>query len=145
MNPQDIKQLTQIIRTEIGNALEQVVLPEFAEIKNDIAILKTDVAQLKTDVAELKTDVALLKRDMIDVKEDIAELKTDVGVIKTRYPDKAYLDDKIAELRGDILQGRKQDSARVDKHIALNRMHGALTDEDVKTLEEMRPFAPLPG
>ena len=114
MTSKDIQQLQTIIRTEIGNALEEVVLPE-------LVTLKTDVAELKTDVAHIK------------------------GQLNTRYPDKAYLDDKINGLRGDILAARKQDSARLDKHILFHYKKGHLTDKEVEELERMRPFAPLPA
>ena len=113
MTSKDIQQLQTIIRTEIGSALEEVVLPE-------LVTLKTDVAELKTDVAHIK------------------------GQLNTRYPDKAYLDDKINGLRGDILAARKQDSARLDKHILFHYKKGHLTDKEVEELERMRPFAPLP-
>lgn len=72
MTNKDIQQLQTIVRTEIGNALEDVVLPE-------LVTLKTDVAHMR-------------------------------GQLNTRYPDKAYLDDKLNELRGDILAARKQDT-----------------------------------
>ena len=121
MTSKDIQQLQTIIRTEIGSALEEVVLPE-------LVTLKTDVAELRTDVAELRTDVAHIK-----------------GQLNTRYPDKAYLDDKINGLRGDILAARKQDSARLDKHILFHYKKGHLTDKEVEELERMRPFAPLPA
>ena len=114
MTSKDIQQLQTIIRTEIGSALEEVVLPE-------LVTLKTDVAELKTDVAHIK------------------------GQLNTRYPDKAYLDDKINGLRGDILAARKQDSARLDKHILFHYKKGHLTDKEVEELERMRPFAPLPA
>ena len=114
MTSKDIQQLQIIIRTEIGNALEEVVLPE-------LVTLKTDVAELRTDVAHIK------------------------GQLNTRYPDKAYLDDKINGLRGDILAARKQDSARLDKHILFHYKKGHLTDKEIEELERMRPFAPLPA
>ena len=128
MTSKDIQQLQIIIRTEIGNALEEVVLPELVTLKTDVAELRTDVAELRTDVAELRTDVAHIK-----------------GQLNTRYPDKAYLDDKINGLRGDILAARKQDSARLDKHILFHYKKGHLTDKEIEELERMRPFAPLPA
>lgn len=128
MDTNDIKQLQKVIRTEIGDALEQIVLPALVTLKTDVGRLKEDVGQLKEDVSRLKDDVGHIK-----------------GQLNTRFPDKAYLDDKLNELRGDILKGRKQDSARLDKLIAFQRQKKQITDEEVQILETMRPFAPLPA
>ena len=133
MNDQDLKQIKKIMHETI----DETVMPLMDTVMNTVAEIKTDVAGLKSDVAGLKSDVAGLKSDM-------TELKTKVGVLQTRYPDKAYLDDRINDLRGIIVQGRKQDGARLDKLIAIQQKKKYLTDADVQELERLRTFAPLP-
>ena len=123
MDKNDLEQIRTLVREEIGGAIEGVIMPVLDIVMEDIHGLKADVGGLKADVAELKIKV---------------------GVLTTRYPDKAYLDDKINDLRGDILAGRKLDSARVDKHISFHHQKGALSDDEVEELYAMRPFAPLP-
>ena len=131
MDEQELKQLNEMINKSIGNAFEQIMIPALHEVKQEISEIKIDVSELKEDVSVLKVDVSNLKRE--------------VGVIRTRYPDKAYLDDKINDLRGDILTWRKQDSARMDRHIEIHHRKGNLTDEEVEELGEIRGFAPLPA
>ena len=126
MNDQDLKQIKKIMHETI----DETVMPLMDTVMNTVAEIKTDVAGLKSDVAGLKSDMT--------------ELKTKVGVLQTRYPDKAYLDDRINDLRGIIVQGRKQDGARLDKLIAIQQKKKYLTDADVQELERLRTFAPLP-
>ena len=147
MNDQDLKQIKKIMHETIDETvmpLMDTVMNTVAEIKTDVAGLKSDVAGLKSDVAGLKSDVAGLKSDVAGLKSDMTELKTKVGVLQTRYPDKAYLDDRINDLLGSIVQGRKQDGARLDKLIAIQQKKKYLTDADVQELERLRTFAPLP-
>jgi len=140
MNDQDLKQIKKIMHETI----DETVMPLMDTVMNTVAEIKTDVAGLKSDVAGLKSDVAGLKSDVAGLKSDMTELKTKVGVLQTRYPDKAYLDDRINDLRGSIVQGRKQDGARLDKLIAIQQKKKYLTDADVQELERLRTFAPLP-
>ena len=126
MNDQDLKQIKKIMHETI----DETVMPLMDTVMNTVAEIKTDVAGLKSDVAGLKSDMT--------------ELKTKVGVLQTRYPDKAYLDDRINYLRGIIVQGRKQDGARLDTLIAIQQKKKYLTDADVQELERLRTFAPLP-
>jgi len=140
MNDQDLKQIKKIMHETI----DETVMPLMDTVMNTVAEIKTDVAGLKSDVAGLKSDVAGLKSDVAGLKSDMTELKTKVGVLQTRYPDKAYLDDRINDLRGIIVQGRKQDGARLDKLIAIQQKKKYLTDADVQELERLRTFAPLP-
>lgn len=97
------KTTSKVIRTEIGDALEQIVLPELTTLKNGVTRLEDRVGRLEIKVDRLEDDVGHIR-----------------GQLNTRFPDKAYLDDKINDLRGDILKGRKQDSARLDKLIAFS-------------------------
>lgn len=106
----------------------------FVELKDDISDIKADVAVLKTDVAVLKTDVAVLKTD-------VSALKTDMVGVKATMVTKEYLDDKMFDLRGDLVSlVRKEDRKLV-----------AVVDELVKRdvfdhatahrIFELEPFA----
>ncbi len=66
--------ITTII-TSVGQMIEDNILPQFQEIRDDLAATKVE---LKHDAAELKHDVAVLQRDMTEVKYDIGSLKRDV-------------------------------------------------------------------
>ncbi len=83
MDKNDIKQLQTVIRAEIGDALEQIVLPELVTLKTKVDRMEIKVDRMEADIGHIQ------------------------GQLNTRFPDKAYLDDKINGLRGDILKGRK--------------------------------------
>jgi archaellum component FlaC len=99
----------------------------FTGLEKDVAGLKTNVAGLKTDVAGLKTDVA--------------GLKTDVATIKATMVTKEYLDDKLSDLRGDLValvrKGDRKLAAVVDELVKRQ-----VFDEDTaRRIFELEPFA----
>jgi polyhydroxyalkanoate synthesis regulator phasin len=99
----------------------------FTGLEKDVAGLKTDVTGLKTDVAGLKTDVA--------------GLKTNVATIKATMVTKEYLDDKLSDLRGDLValvrKGDRKLAAVVDELVKRQ-----VFDEDTaRRIFELEPFA----
>lgn len=88
------------------------------EILEAIGSLANQVQDLKLSGAETLEAVGLLADQMQDVHEDVqclktdvATLKTDVGGLKTKVTrieanmvTKDYLDDKLADLHGDVVQ-----------------------------------------
>ena len=58
-------------------------------------------------------------------------------------PDKPYLDDKIADLKGDIVVKLRREDAKVNFLIGLLRNHSVLTDAEVERLR--REFEIFPS
>src|SRR3989304_1469369 len=73
--------------------------------------LESEIGTVKTDVSTLKTDVSTLKTDVSTLKTDVSTLRSEVGIIKSEMVTKDYLDDKLADLRGDmVVLTRKEDT-----------------------------------
>ncbi len=121
MTHEDLGQIKSLIHTELGEAVENVILPAVEKLTRSI-----------------------VQQEVKEIKEDVKGLKEDVAHIKNHYPDKHYLDDRINELRGDIISWRKHDGARLDQLIAFQHKKGHLAKDEVVVLDDMRGFAPLP-
>ena len=78
----DLRQIQEINRSTIIEAIDELVSPRFDALEEDVAVLKTDVAELKTDVAELKTDVRILKDEMRGVKISLQSLEGKVAALE---------------------------------------------------------------
>jgi len=78
MSPEERKEFIQIF----NEGIEQVILPYFARIQEEIAGVHIELSEIKQDVAVLKQDVAVLKQDVAVLKQDVAVLKQDVAVLK---------------------------------------------------------------
>jgi len=78
MSPEERKEFIQIF----NEGIEQVILPYFARIQEEIAGIHIELSEIKQDVAVLKQDVAVLKQDVAVLKQDVAVLKQDVAGVK---------------------------------------------------------------
>lgn len=57
---------------------------------------------------------------------------------------KDYLDDKLADLKGDILTVIRKEDRRVSSLIGILRKKNVLNDDEVHGLEQMQPLVPIP-
>ncbi|MBI2588461.1 hypothetical protein HYW31_01970 [Candidatus Berkelbacteria bacterium] len=72
MNQLEKKEMVRVV----GEALEDVVLPQLQEIRDNVSIVKEDVKYLKEDVKDLKEDVKDLKEDVTDLKLTTYRIET---------------------------------------------------------------------
>jgi hypothetical protein len=108
----------------------------FQKIDNNLNVLKDDVRILKDDVHVLKDDVRVLK-------DDVIVLKDDVGTLNSQMVTKAYLDDKNANLRGDIITVVRKGDTKTVALMRILRKKNILTDDDMNDLLAMEPFPDL--
>ncbi|OIO84056.1 MAG: hypothetical protein AUK32_09135 [Candidatus Aquicultor secundus] len=78
MSPEERKEFIQIF----NEGIEQVILPYFARIQEEIAGIHIELSEIKQDVAVLKQDVAVLKQDVAVLKQDVAVLKEEMSGVK---------------------------------------------------------------
>ena len=67
-------------------------------------------------------------------------LEGEVNTIKTTMVTKDYLDDKLSDLRGDLVVLMRKEDKKVKALIDILRERQVLTDEDVKKILSMEPF-----
>jgi len=111
MSPEERKEFIQIF----NEGIEQVILPYFARIQEEIAGVHIELSEIKQDVAVLKQDVAVLKQDVAVLKQDVAVLKQDVAVLKQ---DVAVLKEEMSGVKQEIrgIKGILQDHGlRLDR------------------------------
>lgn len=105
--------------------------------------LETDVSILKKDVGTLKQDVGILKQDIGILKQDYGTMKKDVGVLKTAVVTKDYLDEKIADLRGDLVTLSRKGNRKFEAAIHELVLEGNLKPHAAKEILSMEPFPSL--
>ncbi|MEK7083694.1 MAG: hypothetical protein AAB932_00470 [Patescibacteria group bacterium] len=105
--------------------------------------LKADVGELKQDVAVIKQDVAVIKQDIVVIKQDIVVIKQDIAVIQSTMVTKDHLDEKMSDLRGDLVVLARKEDTKVKALINLLKAKQVITEGDAKQLLTMEPFAEL--
>ncbi len=79
LDKNDETKIAKIMVKVVGNALEQIVLPEIQDLKDDVFGLKEDMKIVKEDVSGLKKDMKIVKEDVGVLKEDVSVLREDVS------------------------------------------------------------------
>lgn len=68
------ERIVQRITTSVGEMIEDNILPQFTEIREDIAGIKGDIVIMKGDITNMKEDITVMKGDIVEMKEDIADI-----------------------------------------------------------------------
>ena len=120
----DLKQINHLFI----QGIESLILPQFEEIRADIAELQEDVSGLKEDVSGLKKDVSGLKKDVSSLKKDVSSLKQDVSSLKEGQK----------QLREDLNMHVVSLHTRIDENTALIGIYfeNCVTKKDHKTWEK---------
>ena len=113
---------------------------------NSSVISLTEVIQDFATSVDQRFDIVDQRFDCVEadasvLKSDISVLKSDVASIKNQMVTKSYLDDKISDLRGDlVVLVRKEDkklAAVVDELVKRD----VFDEPTAKRIFELEPFA----
>ena len=97
----DLRQIQEINRSTIIEAIDELVSPRFDALEEDVAVLKTDVAELKTDVRILKDEMRGVKISLQSLEGKVAALEADVRelyVLQAQMAAASITDKKFSKL-----------------------------------------------
>ncbi len=97
-------------------------------------------AEMKSEIGTLKSDVGSLKSDVGTLKSDVGSLKKDVASMKALMVTKDYLDDKLGDLRGDMVLMMRKEDGKVERVIQKLRDKEVFNEADVKELTSVSLF-----
>ena len=98
---------------------------------------------LESEIGTVKTDVSTLKTDVSTLKTDVSTLRSEVGIIKSEMVTKDYLDDKLADLRGDMVVLTRKEDTKFNSLVSLLNQKEIISDEEKSKIESMEPFPKL--
>ena len=79
------------------------------------------------------------------IEDEIVDMKSEMTSMKAVMVTKEYLDDKLADLRGDILTVIRKEDSRLSTLVAILNTKKVLNEEDVSLLQRLRPLVPIPN
>jgi len=111
---------------------------------DDLAIIiHKEFKNVNKELGSLKKDVGGLKKDVGGLKKDVGGLKKDVGGLKQRMVTKNYLDEKMADLRGDLVVMMRKEDNKMRKLVDILKQRELISKKDVNTILAMEPFPEL--
>jgi len=100
-------------------------------------------AKAINDILEIVSyikDNAATRTELLELRN---ELKSDITRISATMVTKDYLDTKLADLRGDLVVLTRKEDTKLKELVEILKKKNVLTDEDVKHILTMEPFAQL--
>lgn len=123
------------------NAFSTSMDQNFQNLKGEVGDLKEEFKDLKGEVGDLKGDVGNLKGDVAGLKGDVQNLQEEVGIIKSTMVTKDYLDEKLTDLRGDLVVLVRKEDTKLNTLVNVLHTKRVLDDRDVGHIQAMEPFS----
>ena len=82
-------------------------------------------------------------RKFQNIESDIGGMKSDIGKIKANMVTKDHLDDKLADLKGDLIIIMRKEDIKIRALVEILRKKNILTKEEEKKVLTMQPFPQL--
>lgn len=105
-----------------------------------------DILEIVTfvrDNAVNKADFEELKNDVNGMKQEIGGIKQEIQHIKSTMVTKDYLDDKLADLRGDLILLLRKEDVKLKELITILCMKNVIDEKNKKILFSLEPFPQL--
>lgn len=81
-----------------------------------------------------------MQKDIDNIKTDITEVKSDLGKVKAEMVTKSYLDDKLADLEGNLISKLRKEDNKVNRLIEILKNKSILTNEEGEQFKEFQIF-----
>ncbi|MEK7211079.1 MAG: hypothetical protein AAB731_00410 [Patescibacteria group bacterium] len=113
-----------LTKTEFGEKFDELLITVKDGFDSVHEQIKSEISSVKSEVSSVRT-----------------ELKSEIASIKSQMVTKDYLDEKMADLRGDLVVLVRKEDTKVKALIETLREKKILNDADVKKISSMEPFA----
>ncbi|MBI2099218.1 hypothetical protein HYT45_02250 [Candidatus Uhrbacteria bacterium] len=111
--------------------------PTTNEVLEAINTLSTHIDERFTRV---ENDITGIKGDITGIKGDITGIKGEIIEIKATMVTKDYLDDKLADLRGDLVVLMRKEDKKVQSLVELLHSKKVISEEEAKRILSMDLF-----
>jgi|SRR3989344_504625 len=113
----------------------------FDNLENDISDMKGEISGMKGEISGMKGEISGMKGEISGMKGEISGMKGEIGQIKATMVTKDYLDDKLSDLRGDLVVMLRKGDAKLKVLAEMLHDKKVLNRADVKRIYSLEPFA----
>lgn len=147
---EQVKQLKSIVKESVDEVIAPFALSvkeQFDHIDDRFDGLekRMDNLEVKVDNLEVRFDNLEVRFDNLEVKVDNLKVKVDkldnrVGKLESGMVTKDYLDEKIADLKGDLIVKGRQESQRTDKIVQVLSENKLLNTKQANELADLKAY-----
>ena len=82
-----------------------------------------------------------IENEMTEIKGEIKEIKGKIGKMENNMVTTSYLDEKMSDLRGDLVVMMRKEDTKVKTLVNILREKKIISEDDVQKIISMEPFA----
>jgi len=105
-----------------------------------LQIINNYATHIEEEIGGIKTEIGGIKTEIGGIKTEIGGIKTEIGGIKATMVTKDYLDDKLSDLKGDIIITMRKEDMKFKALVEILQKRNLISSEDVRTVLSMQPF-----
>lgn len=140
MSPQPTNQDILESINDFANNVEE----RFNGIETDITIIKNDVSTLDSRMDKFESRMETFEFSMDKFDSRMEKFEDRLFNVEARFPKivtKEYLDEKIYDLRGDLIHLTRKEDTKLLKLIEILERKNIISHIDANQVQTMEPFA----
>ncbi|MBI5221987.1 MAG: hypothetical protein HY980_00605 [Candidatus Magasanikbacteria bacterium] len=112
-------------------------------MSNDEPTIQEVLEAVSDYAAHTDQQIGEIKTEISGIKVEIGGIKTEISSIKNQMVTKSYLDDKLADLRGDLTVLMRKEDTKLKTLVDILTEKKVLSFDDTKRIFSMEPFPQL--
>src|SRR3989344_4755544 len=105
-----------------------------------LAAVNTFADETHQEFSNIKGEISGIKGEISGIKGEISGIKGEIISIKATMVTKDYLDEKMSDLRGDLVVMMRKEDTKLKTLVGVLKEKSVLDSNDVKRIYSMEPF-----
>ena len=102
--------------------------------------LESDVKTLKSDMTIVKSELGSVQSDISSMKSELGSVQSDIGSMKSQMVTKDYLDEKLSDLRGDLVVLVRKEDRKLNALVGVLKEKSVITAGEAQQVLMLEPF-----
>ena len=136
---QEILTAVGTLSGQVGTLTEQV-----GTLSGQVKDIAGQQEQILEVISEFATQVDQrfdrIENEVGGMKSEMGSMKTEIGAIKATMVTKSYLDDKLADFKGDMVSMLRKEDQKVNRLVGVMGEKKLLTAAETRDVLSFRPF-----
>lgn len=113
-----------------------------SELKNSVSGLESSVSELRTELRQsIQTVVHTVNIFAQNTEDRFQSIENELTGMKNRMVTKEYLDEKLYDLRGDLIQMTRKEDVKLRTLVHILKDKSVLNKNEANQVLAMEPFA----
>ena len=112
-----------------------------ATINEVLEVINVFADKTENRFDKIDGEISGIKGEVSGIKGEVSGIKGEVSSIKATMVTKDYLDEKMSDLRGDLVVMMRKEDTKLKTLVGVLKEKEVLDSNDVKKIYSMEPFA----